>query len=131
MVLGGNLEQAWESLVVLVDAGSYALSDLYVVLVCLRLLYLGYRMARLKHKVVVTYVLVDQYNRNILPLPGELVECFLDSGLLSFGVDDKVVLLRVRSFGDMLCSPSVSIESFIAQAQVVTYSDTSQQDAGH
>jgi hypothetical protein len=88
-------------------------------------------MARLKHKVVVTYVLVDQYNRNILPLPGELVECFLDSGLLSFGVDDKVVLLRVRSFGDMLCSPSVSIESFIAQAQVVTYSDTSQQDAGH
>ena len=102
MVLGRNLEQAWESLVVLVDAGSYALSDLYVVLVCLRLLYLGYRMARLKHKVVVTYVLVDQYNRNILPLPGELVECFLDSGLLSFGVDDKVVLLRVRSFGDML-----------------------------
>jgi hypothetical protein len=33
VVLGGNLEQAWESLVVLVDAGSYALSNLYVVLV--------------------------------------------------------------------------------------------------
>ena len=88
-------------------------------------------MVCLNEKVIATYVLVDQYDRNVLPLSGELVECFLDSGLLSFGIDDKVVLLRVRSFGDMLCSPSVSIESFIAQAQVVTYSDTSQQDAGH
>jgi hypothetical protein len=74
-------------------------------------------------------MLVDQYNRNVLPLPGELVERFLDSGLLSFGVDDEVVLLRVRSFGDMLCSPSVSMR--IITSQVVTYSDASQQDAGH
>jgi hypothetical protein len=50
-------------------------------------------MIGLDRKVVVTYVLVDQYNRNILPLPGELVECFLDSGLLSFGIDNEVVLL--------------------------------------
>lgn len=131
MVLGRNLEQAWESLVVLVDAGSYALGDLYVVLVRLRFLSSGWRMARLNRKIVVTYVLVDQYNRNVLPLPGELVECFFDSGLLSFGVDDEVVLLRVRSFGDMLWIPSVSMKTFVAQAQVVTYSDTSQQDAGH
>ena len=109
MVLGSNLEQAWESLVVLVDAGSYALGDLYVVLVRLGPLSSGCRIAHLNRKVIVTYVLVDQYNRNVLPLPGELVECFLDSGLLSFGVDDKVVLLRVRSFSDVLCSPSVSM----------------------
>lgn len=60
------------------------------------------RMTRLSQNTVATYVLVNQYNRNVLPLLGELVECFLDSGLLSFGIDDKVVLLRVRSFGDML-----------------------------
>jgi hypothetical protein len=36
VVLGRNLEQAWESLVVLVDTGSYALGDLHVVLVRLR-----------------------------------------------------------------------------------------------
>ena len=60
------------------------------------------RMVRLNHSIVVTYVLVDQYDRNVLPLLCELVECFLDGGLLSFGIDDKVVLLRVRSFGDML-----------------------------
>ena len=59
-------------------------------------------MTRLSQNTVATYVLVNQYNRNVLPLLGELVECFLDSGLLSFGIDDKVVLLRVRSFGDML-----------------------------
>jgi hypothetical protein len=59
--------------------------------------------------IVWTYVLVDQHDRNVLPLPGELVECFLDSGLLSFGIDDKVVLLRVWSFGDMLWSTSVAV----------------------
>jgi hypothetical protein len=111
VVLGGDLEQAWESLVVLVDAGSYALGDLHIVLVRLRLLSSGWRMACPNREVVVTYMLVDQNNCNVLPLPGELVECFLDSGLLSFGVDDKVVLLRVRSLGDMLCSPSVSMEA--------------------
>lgn len=102
MILGRDLEQAWESLVVLVDAGSYALGDLHIVLAHLRPVSAGCRMARINQKVVATYVLVDQYDRNVLPLPGELVECFLDSGLLSFGIDDKVVLLRVRSFGDML-----------------------------
>jgi len=76
-------------------------------------------------------VLVDQYDRNVLPLPGELVECFLDSSLLSFGVDDEVVLLRIRSFGDMLWRVSVSLCFFVEQAHGITYSDTSQQDAGH
>lgn len=60
------------------------------------------RMFRFNHSIVATYVLVDQYDRNVLPLLGELVECFLDGGLLSFGINDKVVLLRVRSFGHML-----------------------------
>ena len=109
MILGRNLEQARESLVVLVDAGSYALSDLHVVLVNLRLLSPGRRMARLNCKVVATYVLVDQHDRNVLPLPSELVECFLNSGLLGFGVDNEVVLLRVWSFGDMLWSTSVAV----------------------
>ena len=36
VVLGRNFEQAWESLVVLVDAGSYALGDLHIVSVRLR-----------------------------------------------------------------------------------------------
>jgi len=76
-------------------------------------------------------VLVNQYDRNVLPLPGELVECFLDSGLLGFGIDNKVVLLRVRSFGDMLWSSSVSVGIFVAQARIVTYTNTCQQDAGH
>jgi hypothetical protein len=70
-------------------------------------------------------VLVDQHDRNVLPLPGELVECFLDRGLLGFGVDDKVVLLRVRGFGDMLWCLSVSSRLFVVGAYAVTYSDTS------
>ena len=36
VVLRRDLEQAWESLVVLVDAGSYALGDLHIVSVRLR-----------------------------------------------------------------------------------------------
>ena len=108
MVLGRNLEQAWESLVVLVDAGPYALGNLLRGSVTTpRHAFLG--LGRRDQGIGATYVLVDQYNRNILPLPSELVERFLDSGLLSFGIDDKVVLLRVRSFGDVLCSPSVSM----------------------
>jgi hypothetical protein len=79
------------------------------VLVNLQLLSPDRRMARLNRKVAATYMLVDQHDRNVLPLPGELVECFLDSGLLSFGIDDKVVLLRVWSFGDMLWSTSVAV----------------------
>jgi len=66
------------------------------------------------HSKEATYVLVDQHDRNVLPLLGELVECFLDSGLLRFGIDDKVVLLRVWSFGDMLRSTSVSMSIFIS-----------------
>jgi hypothetical protein len=87
--------------------------------------------SRLDHLVVIAYVLVDQYDRNILSLPGELVESFLDSGLLGFGIDDEVVFLRVRGLGDMLCTRSVSSETFIAQPWVATYSDASQQNAGH
>jgi hypothetical protein len=76
-------------------------------------------------------VLVDQYDRNVLSMLGELVESFLDSGLLGFGIDDEVVFLRVRGLGDMLCTRSVSSETFIAQPWVATYSDASQQNAGH
>ena len=111
MVLGRNLEQAWEGLVVLVDAGSYALGDLHVVLACLRPLFTGRRVVFLNHSIEATYVLVNQYNRNVLPLLGELVECFLDSGLLRFGIDDKVVLLRVRCVGHMLCMLSAKVAS--------------------
>lgn len=57
-----------------------------------------------------TYMLVDQYNRNIFSLPGELVEGFLDRRLLGFGVDDQVVLLRVWGFGNMLYTTSASKE---------------------
>lgn len=101
MVLGRNLEQAGESLVVLVDSGSDALGDLGVVSAGLA--------DTLWYHIVCTYVLVDQDNSNILPLPSELVECFLNSGLLGFGVDNEVVLLRVWSFGDMLWSTSVAV----------------------
>lgn len=114
VVLGRNLEQAWECLVVLVDAGSYALGDLHAVLACLRPLFTDRRMVFRNHSKEATYVLVDQHDRNVLPLLGELVECFLDSGLLRFGIDDKVVLLRVWSFGDMLRSTSVSMSIFIS-----------------
>jgi hypothetical protein len=62
---------------------------------------------------------------------GELVESFLDSGLLSFGVDDEVVFLRVWGFGDMLCTKLVTLRIFGTQSRVSTYSDTSQQDTGH
>ena len=124
MVLGRNLEQAWESLVVLVDAGPYALGDLYVVLVttsqsptC--------RIVRLDRMAVATYVLVDQHDRNVLPVLGELVESFLNSGILGLAVDDKVVLLRLRSFGDMLWRMSVFMALLIVHAQAATYSDTS------
>jgi hypothetical protein len=62
---------------------------------------------------------------------GELVECFLDSGLLGFGVDDEVVFLRVWGFGDMLYNRSVSLRICVTHSRVTTYSDTSQQDTGH
>jgi len=124
VVLGRNLEQAWESLVVLVDARPYALGDLHVVLVttsqsptC--------RIVRLDRMAVATYVLVDQHDRNVLPVLGELVESFLNSGILGLAVDDKVVLLRLRSFGDMLWRMSVFMALLIVHAQAATYSDTS------
>lgn len=66
------------------------------------------RVAHLQRKSTSTYMLVDQHNRNILSLPSELVEGFLDSRLLGFGVDDEVVLLRVWGFGDVLYMMSVS-----------------------
>lgn len=55
-------------------------------------------------------MLVDQHNRNVLPLPRELVEGFLNSRLLGFGVDDQVVLLRVWGFGNVLYILSVPPE---------------------
>lgn len=108
MVLGRNLEQAGESLVVLVDSGSDALGDLGVVSA-------GFADTLPAHVVwyhiVCTYVLVDQDNSNILPLPSELVECLLDGRLFGFGVDDQVVLLRVRCVGHMLCMLSAKVAS--------------------
>lgn len=103
MVLGRNLEQAGESLVVLVDSGSDALGDLGVVSAGLA--------DTLWYHIVCTYVLVDQDNSNILPLPSELVECLLDGRLFGFGVDDQVVLLRVRCVGHMLCMLSAKVAS--------------------
>ena len=75
--------------------------------------------------IVWTYVLVDQHDRNVLPVLGELVESFLNSGILGLAVDDKVVLLRLRSFGDMLWRMSVFMALLIVHAQAATYSDTS------
>lgn len=106
MVLGRNLEQAWESLVVLVDAGSDALGDLPEMSDTVSQ-FPSSHAGHLEGRMVSTYVLVDQNDRNILPMLGELVECFLDSGLLGFGVHDEVVLLRARSFGDVLHRMSV------------------------
>jgi hypothetical protein len=54
------------------------------------------------HQEAGTYVLVDEHNSDILPLSGELVESLLDGRLFGFGVDDQVVLLRVRCVGHML-----------------------------
>jgi hypothetical protein len=98
VVLGRNLEQAGESLVVLVDSGSYALGDLCVVSAEFSNVLSPYTVY---HRAC-TYVLVDQHNSDILPLPGELVESLLDGRLFGFGVDDQVVLLRVRCVGHML-----------------------------
>jgi hypothetical protein len=99
VVLGGDLEQAGESLVVLVDSGSYALGDLGVASVkCIDIL----PASVAQHRKPCTYVLVDQHNSDILPLPSELVESLLDGRLFGFGVDDQVVLLRVRCVGHML-----------------------------
>jgi hypothetical protein len=99
VVFGRNLEQAGESLVVLVDSGSYALGDLEVVsaeFVNTLPSYVAW------YQEAGTYVLVDEHNSDILPLPGELVESLLDGRLFGFGVDDQVVLLRVRCVGHML-----------------------------
>lgn len=60
-------------------------------------------------KIVSTYVLVDQHDRNVLPLPSELVESLLDSGLLGLRIDNEVVLLGVRSLGDVLYYKSASL----------------------
>lgn len=54
------------------------------------------------HQEAGTYVLVDEHNSDVLPLPGELVKSLLDGRLFGFGVDDQVVLLRVRCVGHML-----------------------------
>lgn len=78
-----------------------------------------------------TYVLVDQDDCNVFPLPGELVERFFDGGLLGFGVDDEVVFLRVWSFGHMLCIISVFLRALAVQLWLKAYSDTSQQDTRH
>ena len=50
-----------------------------------------------------TYMLIDQHNRDILPLLREVVERALDGGGLRLRIDDQVVLLGVRGVGDVLC----------------------------
>lgn len=102
MVLRRDLEQAGECLVVLVDARSYALGDLYCILATV----LPMILLRLQVSPCIeagsTYVLIDKHNGNILPLPSELVESLLDSCVVRLAVYDEVVLLRLWGFGDML-----------------------------
>lgn len=74
-------------------------------------------------------MLVDQHNGDILPLPGKLVESLLDSRLLGFGVDDQVVLLRIRCVGHMLHVRSAMLAS--TQEIYITYTYAGQQDTGH
>jgi hypothetical protein len=47
-------------------------------------------------------VLVDEQNRNILALGSELVECSLDDRVFGFRVHDEEVLLAVRGLRDVL-----------------------------
>lgn len=49
-----------------------------------------------------TYMLIDQHDRDILPLPREVIKGALDCGSLGLGVDYEVVLLAVGRVGDML-----------------------------
>lgn len=53
-------------------------------------------------------MLVDEHNGNILALFGEPVKGTFDCGVLSFGIDDEEVLLRVWSRGDVLGGGSAS-----------------------
>ena len=54
-------------------------------------------------------MLIDKHNRDILPLARELVKGALDGGVLGFGVDDEVVLLRVRRVRDVLARSLMSV----------------------
>lgn len=47
-------------------------------------------------------MLINQDDRDILPLPCEILKCALDRGSLGLGIDYKVVLLAVGRVGDML-----------------------------
>ena len=49
-----------------------------------------------------TYVLVDQHDRDVFPLLGELVEGPLDRARFRLLVYDEVVLLAVGRVGDVL-----------------------------
>jgi len=75
MVLGRNLQQTRERRRVALDAVSYLLRD----------------------------VLVDKQNGDVLALRGELVERRFDGRILRLCVYDEEVLLRVWSWGNMLC----------------------------
>lgn len=50
-------------------------------------------------------MLVDKHNGNVFPVVREGVESALDRGNIRLLVDDQVVLLRVRGFGDVLFWP--------------------------
>ena len=50
-------------------------------------------------------MLIDQYDANVFPLGGEVLECMLDRGVLSLGIDDQEILLRIRRLGDVLPHP--------------------------
>lgn len=67
MVFAGNFQQRRESLAIFVDKGA----DL------------------------VSYMLIDQHNRNVLPLFGKAGECLLDISGRRLGIDDKEVLIAV------------------------------------
>jgi hypothetical protein len=57
---------------------------------------------------VVTHMLVDEHNGNVLALLGEGVERLLDLGRFCFGVDDEEVALRGGRVGDVLVQDFVS-----------------------
>ena len=81
-------------------------------------------------------MLVDKHNRNIPPLPRELVECAFDRRVFRLLVDDEEVLLRVGGVSDVLdIYPSISFDVLRLCRERGdwrrTYADAREQDPGH
>lgn len=56
-------------------------------------------------------MLINQQNRNILPLLCETLECGLDGAVVCFAVYHEEVLLGVWRVGNMLFTPIISNNS--------------------